>query len=96
MRTTVIGNGAITIRAADTDEELVQLQKEFMAKIIGGDAREAFRCDWDPEKNAEAYSGEGCPNEAVLSVGSKDDWWLCEECAALPAFSRYKRREPLW
>jgi hypothetical protein len=38
----------------------------------------------------------GCPNEATLSVGSgKNNWHLCESCAAMPEFRRYRRRVPL-
>jgi hypothetical protein len=59
------------------------------------------RCEWDPKRNraGEYIPGSidlGCQNYAVLSVGrGKDNWHLCESCAALPYFSRKKVRTKL-
>lgn len=62
-------------------------------------------CEWDPARNqpAEATmrrgkfaSYRGCDEVATLSVGTgAGNWHLCESCAALPRFKRYRRRVPL-
>lgn len=47
------------------------------------------RCEWDRDANEPALVGEkGCANEAVYRVG---DYHLCEACADLPRFKRYKK-----
>lgn len=59
-------------------------------------------CFWNPKKNQPAYftnqktgDTDGCQNEAVLCIGSKTVWHLCESCAALPAFKRFRSRHRL-
>jgi hypothetical protein len=55
-------------------------------------------CEWDPERDqpAKCYPiQDGCQNKATLSVGQDGMWHLCEACAALPIFSRLRRRVPL-
>jgi 5-methylcytosine-specific restriction endonuclease McrA len=62
-------------------------------------------CDWNPEEDAPVnphshgvgsvgrWQGEpGCPNPATLVLGSRGEWRLCESCADLPRFSRFKVR----
>jgi hypothetical protein len=53
------------------------------------------RCEWDPDRDSAAEESDGCRNEATLSVGADGNWHLCESCAALPAFDRYRKRVPL-
>lgn len=37
-----------------------------------------------------------CPNDATIAVGSgRDNWHLCEKCAAHTQFKRYRKRVPL-
>lgn len=53
------------------------------------------RCDWNPKRHDVAYepAREGdCPNEATVIVGGNGRWHLCDSCAALPEFSRFKAR----
>lgn len=55
-------------------------------------------CDYNPLRKEAGYGGkvEGdCPNEATVSLGVKPNWHLCESCASLPAFKRFRRRAPL-
>jgi hypothetical protein len=61
-------------------------------------------CEWNPQANAPAtevregnkvLERSGCPNEAILSVGLKENWHLCRSCAALPRFNRPLRRVEL-
>lgn len=42
-------------------------------------------CEYDP----------GCENEATMSVGANGQWRLCDICAALPQFARFRKRKPL-
>lgn len=37
----------------------------------------------------------GCGKIAVVRVGSNGQWHLCETCAALPEYKRYKNRAPI-
>lgn len=58
-------------------------------------------CEWDPARNSPAVvhrsTGEafGCPNDAVWSVGQKNNWHLCDHCAGLPRFKRMTYRKLL-
>ena len=52
-------------------------------------------CEWDPETKDAAYTGAGCTNEATVCVGAQGNWHLCDECAALPEFKRFRKRTPL-
>jgi hypothetical protein len=54
-------------------------------------------CEWDPERSMPAcevggkyYSG--CKNEANQSVGRAENWHLCDSCAALPRFKKFRYR----
>jgi hypothetical protein len=49
-----------------------------------------MRCEWDPEAGQGRYEGEGCPNPATVAVRHQGIWRLCDSCAALPRFKRYK------
>lgn len=67
------------------------------------------RCEYDPEKKAPAtailnsngFGGvdlewlSGCENEATISLGSDGKWHLCDSCAALPEFKKYRKRTAL-
>lgn len=50
------------------------------------------RCEYDPETGDAAEEGAGCDRPAVVVVGAMGQWHLCEQCAALPAFRRYRSR----
>lgn len=52
-------------------------------------------CEWNPEKSRAKYYGEPCPNEATTIVGADGRWRLCDFCAALPAFKRFRSRIPI-
>jgi hypothetical protein len=53
------------------------------------------QCEFDPVSRAAKYEGEGCPNEAVISLGHNGEWHLCASCAAMPEFHRYRVRTPI-
>jgi len=48
-------------------------------------------CEWNPDANRPAYDDEVHAPADVI-VGRAGRWRLCEACAALPEFRRYKRR----
>lgn len=55
-------------------------------------------CEYNPVTADASYGGraEGdCPNEASVCLGKDPSWHLCESCAALPRFKRFRRRVPL-
>lgn len=49
-------------------------------------------CEWWPDRDEPAVPGEGCADEATLSVGVSKNWHLCDSCADLPRFRRMSRR----
>lgn len=50
------------------------------------------QCEWNPTHKRAAYLGESCRKEATVSLGASGQWHLCEDCARLPEFKRYKVR----
>jgi hypothetical protein len=59
-------------------------------------------CDWNPKENkpSEYITGSygptnGCQNETTVRIGSKKVWHLCDSCAALPVFKKYRSRKKL-
>lgn len=57
-------------------------------------------CEWDPERDEPALQSPGgarfgCRRPATVSVGADGRWHLCDSCAALPEFKRYRKRERL-
>lgn len=48
-----------------------------------------------PTKSLCENEAMGCNNEATVSVGHEGKWHLCDRCAALPHFKRYRVRKPL-
>lgn len=55
----------------------------------------ASPCEWDPERNDKARSIDEAHAEATISVGANGQWHLCESCAALPEFKRFRKRTRL-
>ncbi len=37
-----------------------------------------------------------CSNKATVIVGVREQLWLCDACAASPAFKRYKNLGPIF
>lgn len=55
-------------------------------------------CEWNPVFNilsTEPLEEGDCPNEATWRVGHDGQYHLCDSCAALPFFKRYKSRARL-
>ena len=48
-------------------------------------------CEWNATKN-EPTAVSDLHAVATVLVGSKTTWRLCENCANLPEFKRYRRR----
>jgi len=57
------------------------------------------RCEWDPANDRHALilgdKYEGCANQATTCVGADGQWHLCDDCAALSRFKRFRTRKPL-
>lgn len=55
-------------------------------------------CEYNPSAKRAAYSGDdpgSCQHIARVCVGAKGAWHLCNKCAALPEFKRFRARSPL-
>ena len=52
-------------------------------------------CEWNPTEKRAAFNDDPAHGEAVWSVGVDGKWHLCESCAALPEFARYRNRQRL-
>jgi hypothetical protein len=58
-----------------------------------GHARDS--CEWSPEHGRAAFCADVYHADAALIVGSRGEWRLCEVCARLPEFKRYRVRRPV-
>jgi hypothetical protein len=54
------------------------------------------RCEWNPTRNRLTWSNENdCPNRATVCLGHNPSYHLCDSCASLPRFKRYRKRTSL-
>lgn len=53
------------------------------------------KCEWDPTLNGAAADGSdtACANDATVVVGGRGEWHLCAQCAELPPFQKFRKRE---
>ena len=51
-------------------------------------------CEWSPRDGRAAYADEVHAKADVI-VGADGQWRLCESCAALPHFKRFRTRRPI-
>lgn len=49
-------------------------------------------CEYNPEEKRAAYEHE-VHASAVWIIGANGQWRLCDSCAALPEFKRFKKRK---
>jgi hypothetical protein len=59
-------------------------------------------CEWDPVMGGPAWDLadgsarlNGCTRKATVSVGANGEWHLCNRCAGLPCFRRFRVRRPI-
>ena len=57
-------------------------------------------CEWNPTLKEAALCGSDkrdtdCSKEATLIVGADGLWHICEACASMPEFRRFRARRPL-
>ena len=54
-------------------------------------------CEWNPSENRAAYDIDDhyLNTPARVIVGADGQWRLCESCAALPRFKRFRKRVPI-
>lgn len=53
-------------------------------------------CEWNPIAKRPAFEHDAPHAEAVWAVGVDGRWHLCDGCAALPEFARYRKRRKLF
>lgn len=92
---------AVTVQTIGVDISMAEVWK----KMTGGSDQEYARlqrgyetCEWHPIEKRAANSGNdpgSCTRIARVCVGKNGAWHLCERCAVLPEFKRFKAREPL-
>jgi hypothetical protein len=58
----------------------------------GGDVAE---CEWNPAENRPAFDDDPPHGEATQVIGVDGKWHLCDGCATLPEFARYRKRSGL-
>lgn len=54
-------------------------------------------CEYNPDEHRAVYGHEDHYHEApaVWIVGAKGQWRLCDSCAKLPEFRRYRKRQQI-
>jgi hypothetical protein len=54
-------------------------------------------CEWNPERDGLAFVGDRHTREnpATVLVGGRENYRLCDGCAALPRFKRLRKRRPI-
>lgn len=52
-------------------------------------------CEWNPVEKRPVFNTDPAHGLATWSVGTTVNWRLCDQCAALPEFARYRRRHRL-
>lgn len=72
-------------------------QPETAAPSVGSTPLLAFGgwCEWNPFEGRALWGGEESHALATVIVGAKGEWMLCDECAALHEFRRFKKRKAI-
>jgi hypothetical protein len=54
-------------------------------------------CEWEPARNRPAFDSDTHhrTTRATVLVGCDGAWRLCDRCAALQRFARYRKRKPI-
>jgi hypothetical protein len=52
-------------------------------------------CEWNPAEKRPAFDDDPPHGEATQVVGVDGKWHLCDGCASLPEFARYRKRSTL-
>ena len=82
------------ISEADVWKKLTGLTDRDYARMKRG----FETCEYNAKEKRGSYTGSdpgACDRIARVNVGSDGKWHLCEQCAALPEFKRFRSREPL-
>lgn len=56
------------------------------------------RCEYNPKfqrPSTDPPSEGDCPNRSAICLGHEGKWHVCESCAALPEFNKYRKRRPV-
>lgn len=82
----------VAIKIADIiREEEEMIEWEIMGAPALPSVDEWNACEWNMTKN-EPTAVSDLHAVATVLLGSKTTWRLCEDCAKLPEFRRYRRR----
>ena len=69
---------------------------EFLFRMTGWTRHEITRCGYNPATREQSeHPGGGCQNTATILIHGRNEYRLCDECAALPRFKRFKNRRRL-
>lgn len=82
--------------SAGTVERMAEVYGVCPAWLATGVAHKHWNgCEWDPARDALAYAHDAHHglNLATWIVGANGNYRLCDSCAALPTFQRYRRRK---
>lgn len=52
-------------------------------------------CEWNRVEQRPTRGDDAHQSEATIMVGAQGQWHLCDSCAALPEFKRYRVRKLL-
>lgn len=65
---------------------------EGTAYVVDANAVRRNPCEWDPRTEQAALSTLSAHDVATVTVGANGRWRLCDSCAALPIFKRFRWR----
>lgn len=82
------GYGSCCLIAEDITGLVSRTQEEPPINAKGYD----MSCEWNPTLGKPATSEDEIHARATLCVGVKESWHLCDDCAKLPYFNKYRSR----
>lgn len=68
---------------------------EYIRRAETVERLESDPCDWNPSKERGLWIEEEPHFVAEVMVGAGGKFRLCQKCAALPRFKKYRKREPI-
>lgn len=69
---------------------------EYLKRALHIHRLENDPCEWNPERDKPAGAGTPAHAPAEVLVEANGEHRLCEQCAKLPRFSKYRRRSPIY
>lgn len=53
------------------------------------------QCEYNPQEKRPKCYGEACFNAAAVVLGHDGKWHVCDSCARLPEFNRFRVKQRL-